>query len=105
MQLFSKQQRWHIKDPAGGHLFILRWFIAEQHVHQREISRSSYSGALNLTRSCAHRLFKRCYGLKHFEEKNNRFFYAQYWLDYNIRKRGEKVHAKHGGYLDVKRCV
>lgn len=56
-------------------MFILRWFIAEQHVHQRESSRSSFSGALNLARSCAHRLFKRCYGLKHLEEKNTTVFF------------------------------
>lgn len=42
------------KDTAEGHLFILGWVIAEQHVHQREIRRSSYSRALNLNRSCAH---------------------------------------------------
>lgn len=42
------------KDIAGGHLFILDWFIAEQHVQQREIIRSSFSRVLNLNRSCAH---------------------------------------------------
>lgn len=67
------------KDTAGGHLFILGWFIAEQHAHQREISRSSYSRALNLNRSCARWIFKRCSGLQH------------------KKQRGEKLHAKRGG--------
>lgn len=81
------------KDIAGGHLFILDWFIAEQHVQQREISRSSFSRVLNLNRSCAHRVFKRCCGLKQFGGKKTTYFFVLKTVSrpaYNTGNKEEK---------------